>query len=399
MLIEEICELLINELIANGYDDSTIFNYRAFSRRFKEFCEEKEVYEYSPDIGKLYAEAVISKKTGKFSEFRRRSQGRFVRLLNSFYFEGKFDLSAKKTGKLFPKDPQHLALFNEFNKFLSNTYENENTIHFYSYGMYRLLRYLSEKGETDIESMTPKSVFKYIADCGKERTREIVCTLRFIFKFLGRKDLLEAITGIQSPRIKRIIPTLTEEELNRLNGVIESGKITFRDAAIVLLGLSCGIRACDLIKLKLSDIDWINETITFKQSKTGNTVCIPLIATVGNAMFQYLQKERPSASNDYLFVRQLAPFNPLADHATCYNIVNKVFTKAKISKDNRFFGMHMLRHNAASTMLKNRVAIETIAAILGHSSPDATDIYITTDAKRLVECVLPMGAISQEVNP
>lgn len=62
MLIEEICELLINELIANGYDDSTIFNYRAFSRRFKEFCEEKEVYEYSSDIGKLYAEAVISKR-------------------------------------------------------------------------------------------------------------------------------------------------------------------------------------------------------------------------------------------------------------------------------------------------------------------------------------------------
>lgn len=59
----------------------------------------------------------------------------------------------------------------------------------------------------------------------------------------------------------------------------------------------------------------------------------------------------------------------------------------------------MLRHNAASTMVKNSVPIETIAAILGHSSSDSTDIYITTDEYRLKECVLPMAGISTEVNP
>jgi integrase len=50
-------------------------------------------------------------------------------------------------------------------------------------------------------------------------------------------------------------------------------------------------------------------------------------------------------------------------------------------------------------MVKNEVPIETIAAILGHSTPDTTDIYITTDAERLKECVLPMANISKEVNP
>ena len=60
--------------------------------------------------------------------------------------------------------------------------------------------------------------------------------------------------------------------------------------------------------------------------------------------------------------------------------------------------MHMLRHNAASTMVKNEVPIETIAAIMGHSSPDTTDIYITTDEVRLRECVLPMNGISMEVH-
>ena len=78
---------------------------------------------------------------------------------------------------------------------------------------------------------------------------------------------------------------------------------------------------------------------------------------------------------------------------------SRVFSKAGIKKDGRIFGMHMLRHNAASTMVKNFVPIETIAAILGHSNSESTDIYITTDEHRLKECVLPMTGISTEVNP
>jgi site-specific recombinase XerD len=49
-------------------------------------------------------------------------------------------------------------------------------------------------------------------------------------------------------------------------------------------------------------------------------------------------------------------------------------------------------------MVENEVPIETIAAILGHSDPNTTGIYITTDEKRLKECVLPFGAISREVH-
>ena len=63
----------------------------------------------------------------------------------------------------------------------------------------------------------------------------------------------------------------------------------------------------------------------------------------------------------------------------------------------RMSGMHMLRHNTASTMVKNEVPIETIAAILDHAAPDTTDIYITTDVKKLKECVLSMDGISREV--
>ena len=59
-----------------------------------------------------------------------------------------------------------------------------------------------------------------------------------------------------------------------------------------------------MIKLKLSDVDWNNETITFRQSKTGNVVCIPLIPIVGNAVTKYIVNERPNAKNDFFMIKR-----------------------------------------------------------------------------------------------
>ena len=399
MSIDEICNLLLKALADAGYNESTIFNYQGVIRRFKTYCRERGVTEYSPEIGQPYADDVISEKTGKFSNNRYHTQGRFIRLLNSYFYNGEFNFEMMKRGRIQPENPIHLRIYKEYLTYLSETYDNENTRHFYEYGMYCLLQYMHRNSIENTECLTVEDIYGYLAESKPERLREILCELRSIFRYLFREDLTNAIAGIHGPRFKRIIPTLTDGEFDRIRDVIEQELISLRDSAIVLTGLTCGIRACDLIRLKLSNIDWVNETISFRQSKTGNIVCLPLTVAVGNAIARYICEERPAADNDYLFVRQLAPFDPLADHASCHAVVSRVFRKAGISKDSRILGMHMLRHNAASTMVKNQVPIETIAAILGHSSPDATDIYITTDVESLKACVLPMTNISTEVLP
>ena len=399
MSIDEICNLLLKALADAGYNESTIFNYQGVIRRFKTYCRERGVTEYSPEIGQPYADDVISEKTGKFSNNRYHTQGRFIRLLNSYFYNGEFNFEMMKRGRIQPENSIHLRIYKEYLTYLSETYDNENTRHFYEYGMYCLLQYMHRNSIENTECLTVEDIYGYLAESKPERLREILCELRSIFRYLFREDLTNAIAGIHGPRFKRIIPTLTDGEFDRIRDVIEQELISLRDSAIVLTGLTCGIRACDLIRLKLSNIDWVNETISFRQSKTGNMVCLPLTVAVGNAIARYICEERPAADNDYLFVRQLAPFDPLADHASCHAVVSRVFRKAGISKDSRIFGMHMLRHNAASTMVKNQVPIETIAAILGHSSPDATDIYITTDVESLKACVLPMTNISTEVLP
>lgn len=399
MEINTICDALLSALDEAGYQEHTIFNYKGVVRRFKAFCKNKGITEYTLDFGQTYADDVISIKTGKFSKNRYHTQGRFIRLLNSYYSTGSFDFATLKCGKVEPSNYEHIKIYRDYSAFLQTKYTNENTIHFYEYELYYFLQYLDKIMVFDIEELSPCIVIDYLKFTKQCRQRAVLCGLRLFLKYMERDDLYASIEGIHAYRAKRIIPTLTDDEQYRLKDTIESGKVTYRDAAIVLLGLASGIRACDLINLKLSDIDWVNETISFKQSKTGNPVCLPLTTLIGNAIASYLSEERPKTDNDFLFVRLLAPFKPLAGHASCYAVVKRVFKQAGISKDNRIFGMHMLRHNAASTMVKNEVPIATIAAILGHANTDTTDIYITTDETRLMECVLPMVCISTEVTP
>lgn len=398
MTIETICDSCIKAVTDAGYNEATIFNYEGVVRRFKKFCIERDVIEYSRVIGKQYADDVISKKTGEFSKNRYYTQGRFIRLIDSYDITGIFDFSVVERGKISPTNQQHKTIYKDYQKYLHSIYNNENTIHFYEYGMYCVLQFLDNLGIYDLCDIQSHMVIKYIKETKQSRKREVLCELRGIFRYLERKDLLSAIAGIHTPRIKRIIPTLSDEEFLKIKSVIVDGKITLRNAAIVITGLSCGIRACDLINLHLSDLDWNNETLTFKQSKTGNLVCLPLTTAIGNSIAKYIVEERPHVESDVLFLRALAPFTPLADHASCHAIVTQVFNKAGIKKGSRIYGMHMLRHNAASAMVNNEVPIETIAAILGHASPDTTAIYITTDGKKLKECVLPMMNISREVN-
>lgn len=398
MKIDTICNSLLETLIQAGYNENTIFNYRGVIRRFKAFCKEKEAFEYTPELGQSYADDVNSKKTGKFSKQRYFSQGRFARLLTSYYYTGSFDLSVMKRRRKEPENQNLNKLYYEYDSYLREKYSNENTVRFYDYEVFCFFQYLDSIQIYGLREISAATIVDYLRTMKQSRQRAVLCGLRLYFTFIGRTDLFAVIAGMHAYRSKRIIPVLTDDEKDRLRDTIESGVISNRDAAIVLLGLSTGIRAIDLINLRLSNIDWNLETISFKQSKTGNLVNIPLTLAVGNAIAKYLYKERPKIDNDYLFVRALAPFDPLAGHTSCYAIVKNAFKKADISKDARIFGMHMLRHNAASTMVKNEVPISTIAAILGHASTDTTDVYITTDAVRLRECVLPMTGISKEVN-
>lgn len=215
-------------MINASYNESTVRNYRGVIRRFKKFCSARGVQVYSCDIGKLYAYDVISSKTGKYSKNRYYTQGRFIRLLDSYFMTGEFDFAVVKKGKISPTNQKHKLIYNKYQSYLHSIYDNENTISFYEYGMYCLLRYLNELKIFDLSDLQSHNIINYISQTKVTRQRGVLCELRGIFPYLQRNDLLITIAGIHAPRIKRIIPILTEGEREKFKEIVTECQISRR---------------------------------------------------------------------------------------------------------------------------------------------------------------------------
>lgn len=210
MTIDFISTECIKALRSTGYNESTVYNYEGVIQRFKQFCYKQNITEYSCEIGKAYAENVISTRTGRFSMSRYRIQGRFIRLIDSYFLTGIFDFSVIKRERISPDNPIHKVIYQNYQVYLCSVYENENTSHFYEYGMYCFLQFLNKNGIEEMNDINPAIVMKYIKETKLNRQREMLCELRGIFRYLNRTDLLNSIVGINAPRINRIIPTLTD---------------------------------------------------------------------------------------------------------------------------------------------------------------------------------------------
>ena len=216
MDINTVCTLLIDALKNAGYNDTTIFNYQGAVRRFKTFCNEHDVTEYSYEIGKLYADSVISPKTGKFSKERYHLQGRFVRLIDSYIRIGQFDFSTTSRSKVQPENTYYQKVYTDYCSYLEEEYENENTRHFYEYGMYTFLSFLEKRKDVvQLEDLTASICLDYVKCSKPERQRWLLCELRKICRYLERNDLLVALSGIHAPRHHRIIQVLEAEEQKR----------------------------------------------------------------------------------------------------------------------------------------------------------------------------------------
>jgi hypothetical protein len=102
----------------------------------------------------------------------------------------------------------------------------------------------------------------------------------------------------------------------------------------------------------------------------------------------YVLGERPRSGDDHLFLRSVAPHTRLGDHATVHRVTVETFRKAGVTDVKA--GTRLLRHNAASRLLAAAVPRPTISAVLGHASEESTNLYMSVDRLRLLDCVLPV---------
>jgi integrase len=192
------------------------------------------------------------------------------------------------------------------------------------------------------------------------------------------------------PKMRTILGVYTDEEHEQILKFIEHSDMPLRDKAISIIALETGLRAVDICNLKLRDIDWQNDRIHITQVKTGRALNIPLKASYGNAIADYLISERPASDSEFIFLKRKAPFTPINSHSGCRKILFDAITGAGVEANGRAYGTRITRHSAASRMLRQGVPLPVISEALGHGNPNSVMVYLSTEDAKLAECTLPL---------
>lgn len=180
---------------------------------------------------------------------------------------------------------------------------------------------------------------------------------------------------------KRIIPAYSEEEITKIvEAANTNNAIGKRDLAIILIAYCTGLRGIDIIRIKLSDIDWHNQKISIIQSKTHTPIICEINGSTLNALADYILEWRPKCDAPEIFVTIKAPYRRLSKGFG--SMINKYCEKAGVSKI-AFRGFHSIRRSFETIMVSRGVPIETASQMVGHKSIVEDKPYITYDKSQI----------------
>lgn len=246
---------------------------------------------------------------------------------------------------------------------------------------------------TDICDSQLLDYFKSLSDLSKQTVRSKLKVLKRFLYYCHKRGFigLDYIPLFPSNKLRsqtEIPSVYTPEEIFQLLEYIRISGYTNkrRNYAIAVLIAVYGFRAGDIKEMKLSDIDWENETIRVDQSKTKQRLVHKLTCHTGNALAEYVLKERPEGTSEKVFLK--GDGFEIKSSVTISTMIFNAFINSGININGRKHGSHSLRHSLASNMLSNGTDILEISKTLGHASVDTTRIYSKVNITHLRLCEL-----------
>lgn len=297
------------------------------------------------------------------------------------------------------KPPFQAALCG-FNDFLRNGRSlAEETLKGYVCYVRRFLSYIESLGFYDLSLLSRESIHSYLntqsLTVGRRGMNVVCCALRGFVRYLQMEGHLSAphLEDFPKPRIYRhediprfIRADKVEDMLGSVDRATTQG---IRDYAILVLLVTYGLRASEVSRLTLEDIDWVNERIHVRCRKSGRSDIFPLSHPAGEVLLEYLQKARPKTLSRQIFLTLHAPLRPFRTGAPVSSIARKYLLLAGVCFSH--MGAHVLRHTCAHELLNEGFSYKTIGDYLGHSSVSSTSVYLKVDLDGLREVVLSDG--------
>ena len=264
-------------------------------------------------------------------------------------------------------------VFAAVDRFLASPSLAESTRRAYGFDLRDFAGWLERRGLA-LEQLDTRALADYTTELGRDRRRLSPATIarrlasvRSFLRFtLGAGRVPEAPLTPRRPRRLPDAPKLAEIEA-LVDAVAGSDPLSLRNAALVELVYSCGLRSAEAVGLDLGDVDFEQETVHVR-GKGGKERVVPLGEEAAHRLARFLRDGRPAlarGANDAIFI---SASGRRLDTSTLRRLVANP---------------HRLRHAYATHLLEGGADLRTIQELLGHSSLSTTQIYSHVDAKRL----------------
>ena len=263
----------------------------------------------------------------------------------------------------------------------------ESTVSNYEVHLRKLLTRVGEDPSTWDARRLREFVLEGSRTAGWAAAKKRTTALRMFLRFLiaeGRCacELQEAVPVLVHRRLSSLPRYLSADDVERVIASCDrKSAVGQRDRAILLLLARLGLRAGDIVHLRLRDIDW--KAASFQVSgKSRRETRLPLTRELGDALVIYLTQSRPQTDSDTVFVRTRAPYRAFRSHCAVSVIVDRAFARAGVIRPSRG-AAHLLRHSVATSMLRHGASLQEVAALLRHQSVTTTEIYAKVDVNAL----------------
>ena len=254
-----------------------------------------------------------------------------------------------------------------------------------------LARFFKNTPNRELKKITAAHVEQFLnqkreAGCTRDGLCSFVYSLRSFFNYGERQGwtkpgLGSQLYGPRRYRHEQLPQGPSWADVQRLLATTETDRETdIRDRAVLLLFAVYGLRAGEVERIRLEDIDWERKTLTIPQTKQRQTRLCPLIDSLADAITRYIREARPETDYHELFLRYRAPHRPFR-HGGMYRIVRRRLDHLGISCPRP--GPHGLRHACATHLLEQGFTLTEVGGHLGHHTYTATSVYAKVDMPTL----------------
>ncbi len=234
----------------------------------------------------------------------------------------------------------------------------------------------------------------HLVETGLTRTavNRAITGLRFFFEVtLDRGDVMRKMSPVYEPR--RLPVVLSVEEVTRFL----DGAPNLKAKAALSVAYGAGLRASEVVHLKVSDIDRERMVIRVEQGKGRKdryAMLSPTLHALLRAWWRDGRAQGKMLPGGWLFPGQ-NPVNPMTTrqlNRICHKAVDAAGLDKRVS-------LHTLRHSFATHVLEQKVDIRVIQVLLGHNKLETTALYSQVATRTLRDVASPLDHLTLEINP